>query len=82
MSYLNTKPLIYGLEKGMMHDQVELVFRLVDADIATAMNGNLCRCATYLRIQEAIKKAAASAPAPAATAPSPSRPRQAGSPRS
>ena len=53
-----------------------------DADIATAMNGNLCRCATYLRIQEAIKKAAASAPAPAATAPSPSRPRQAGSPRS
>jgi isoquinoline 1-oxidoreductase subunit alpha len=51
-----------------------------DADIANAMNGNLCRCATYLRIQDAIKKAA-SAPAPAATAPSPSRPRQAGSPR-
>ena len=30
-----------------------------DADIDTAMNGNLCRCATYLRIREAIHKAAA-----------------------
>ena len=29
-----------------------------DADIDTAMNGNLCRCATYLRIREAIHKAA------------------------
>src|ERR1043166_7100239 len=34
-----------------------------DADIDTAMNGNLCRCATYLRIREAIHKAAAMAPA-------------------
>ena len=34
-----------------------------DADIDTAMNGNLCRCATYLRIREAIHKAAAAAPA-------------------
>ena len=34
-----------------------------DADIDTAMNGNLCRCATYLRIREAIHKAAASSPA-------------------
>ena len=33
-----------------------------DADIDTAMNGNLCRCATYLRIREAIHKAAAAAP--------------------
>ena len=33
-----------------------------DADIDTAMNGNLCRCATYLRIREAIHKAAAMAP--------------------
>ena len=31
-----------------------------DSDIATAMSGNLCRCGTYLRIREAIKKAAAS----------------------
>src|SRR5690349_15787154 len=29
-----------------------------DADIDTAMNGNLCRCATYLRIREAIHRAA------------------------
>ena len=33
-----------------------------DADIDTAMNGNLCRCATYLRIREAIHKAAAASP--------------------
>ena len=32
-----------------------------DADIDQAMNGNLCRCATYLRIREAIHKAAAMA---------------------
>ncbi|MEO6528964.1 MAG: (2Fe-2S)-binding protein [Gemmatimonadaceae bacterium] len=51
-----------------------------DAQIAAAMNGNLCRCATYLRIQEAVRKAAASAPA--ASAPSAARPRQAGAPRS
>ena len=29
-----------------------------DAEIDTAMNGNLCRCATYNRIRAAIKKAA------------------------
>jgi isoquinoline 1-oxidoreductase alpha subunit len=29
-----------------------------DADIDRAMNGNLCRCGTYLRIREAIHKAA------------------------
>jgi isoquinoline 1-oxidoreductase alpha subunit len=50
-----------------------------DSEIASAMNGNLCRCATYLRIQEAVKKAAA---APAASAPSTAKPRQAGAPRS
>ncbi|MBW3629958.1 MAG: (2Fe-2S)-binding protein [Gemmatimonadetes bacterium] len=32
-----------------------------DADIEAAMNGNLCRCATYLRIREAIKRAATDA---------------------
>jgi len=32
--------------------------RPTDADIDTAMNGNLCRCATYLRIRQAIHKAA------------------------
>jgi len=30
-----------------------------DADIDAAMQGNLCRCATYLRIREAIHRAAA-----------------------
>ncbi len=30
-----------------------------DQDIDAAMNGNLCRCGTYLRIREAIHKAAA-----------------------
>lgn len=29
-----------------------------DADIATAMNPNICRCGTYLRIREAIHLAA------------------------
>jgi isoquinoline 1-oxidoreductase alpha subunit len=29
-----------------------------DADINTAMNGNLCRCGTYTRIREAIHRAA------------------------
>ena len=29
-----------------------------DADIDTAMNRNLCRCATYLRIRQAIHRAA------------------------
>jgi len=40
-----------------------------DADIDSSMNGNLCRCGTYLRIREAIHKAANGAHAPA-TSPS------------
>jgi isoquinoline 1-oxidoreductase alpha subunit len=28
-----------------------------DADIDAAMNGNICRCATYIRIRAAIKRA-------------------------
>jgi isoquinoline 1-oxidoreductase alpha subunit len=28
-----------------------------DAQIDAAMNGNLCRCATYLRIRQAIHRA-------------------------
>ena len=31
-----------------------------DADIDAAMAGNICRCGTYVRIREAIKKAAQS----------------------
>ena len=30
-----------------------------DADIDSHMNGNLCRCATYVRIRAAIHEAAA-----------------------
>ena len=32
-----------------------------DADIDAAMGGNICRCATYIRIRAAIKDAASSA---------------------
>jgi isoquinoline 1-oxidoreductase subunit alpha len=32
-----------------------------DADINAAMAGNICRCGTYVRIREAIKRAAAGA---------------------
>jgi aerobic-type carbon monoxide dehydrogenase small subunit (CoxS/CutS family) len=39
-----------------------------DADINTAMNGNLCRCGTYVRIREAIKRAAAMPPRATQTA--------------
>ena len=31
-----------------------------DADIESAMSGNICRCGTYVRIREAIKQAAQS----------------------
>src|SRR6185436_13525723 len=34
-----------------------------DADIDTAMNGNICRCTTYLRIRQAIHRAAELQPA-------------------
>jgi isoquinoline 1-oxidoreductase alpha subunit len=30
---------------------------LTDHDIDTAMDGNICRCGTYLRIREAVKRA-------------------------
>ena len=39
-----------------------------DAEIDAAMNGNLCRCGTYLRIREAIHRAAAMPPNPATQA--------------
>ena len=31
--------------------------RPTDAQITTAMNGNLCRCGTYVRIRDAVKRA-------------------------
>ena len=39
-----------------------------DADIDMAMTGNICRCATYLRIREAIHKAAGTRPTTTPTA--------------
>jgi isoquinoline 1-oxidoreductase alpha subunit len=46
------------------------IARPSDADIDRAMNGNLCRCGTYLRIRQAIHHAASlrSAPAQASAA--------------
>jgi isoquinoline 1-oxidoreductase alpha subunit len=53
-----------------------------DAQITAAMNGNLCRCATYHRIRDAIHKAAStSAATPSVPAAPAARPRQAGTPR-
>jgi isoquinoline 1-oxidoreductase subunit alpha len=40
-----------------------------DADIDAAMSGNICRCGTYIRIREAIKRAAAAQPRAAAAQP-------------
>jgi isoquinoline 1-oxidoreductase alpha subunit len=44
-----------------------------DQDIDAALNGNLCRCGTYLRIRQAVHKAAAIAssgrPMPPASSP-------------
>jgi len=36
-----------------------------DSDIDQAMSGNICRCGTYVRIREAIKRAAKPATTPA-----------------
>src|SRR3990170_3328059 len=47
------------------------IARPTDADIDTAMNGNLCRCGTYLRIRQAIHRASALATAAARPNPSP-----------
>ena len=41
-----------------------------DKDIDSAMNGNLCRCATYIRIRQAIHRAAAIATSASKRAPS------------
>jgi isoquinoline 1-oxidoreductase alpha subunit len=42
--------------------------RPTDAQIDTAMNGNICRCGTYLRIREAIHKASTMPARPTQTA--------------
>jgi aerobic-type carbon monoxide dehydrogenase small subunit (CoxS/CutS family) len=49
-------------QNGMMIQATDLLGRVkrpTDADIRTAMNGHLCRCGTYIRITQAIKRAAA-----------------------
>lgn len=48
-------------QSGQIMSAVALLSRNArpsDADIDTAMSGNLCRCATYLRIRAAIHEAA------------------------
>ena len=47
-------------QSGQMMSAVALLGRTpkpTDAEIDTAMNGNLCRCGTYPRIREAIHRA-------------------------
>ena len=39
-----------------------------DAQINTAMNGNICRCGTYVRIRQAIQRAANMTARPTETA--------------
>lgn len=48
---------------------IEKTPRPSDADIDTALNTNLCRCATYLRIRAAVHRAAAIKSGTASTAP-------------
>jgi isoquinoline 1-oxidoreductase alpha subunit len=48
-------------QAGQMMSAAALLMAIAkpsDADIDRAMNGNICRCGTYLRIREAIHKAA------------------------
>lgn len=50
-------------QSGQIMTAISLVTRVPepsDEDIDNAMAGNLCRCATYMRIRRAIKSAAAS----------------------
>jgi isoquinoline 1-oxidoreductase alpha subunit len=44
--------------------------KVTDADIDQAMNGNICRCATYLRIRQAIHRAAGLGAMPTTNEPS------------
>ena len=50
-------------QSGQVMSAVALLNRTpdpTDADIDAAMSGNICRCATYIRIRQAIKNAAKS----------------------
>jgi len=51
-------------QSGQIMSAVALLERIpnpTDADIDAAMSGNICRCGTYLRIRQAIHKAAGDA---------------------
>jgi isoquinoline 1-oxidoreductase subunit alpha len=53
-------------QAGQIMSAVALLSRMpqpTDAEIAAGMNGNLCRCGTYLRIRAAIRAAANALPA-------------------
>lgn len=58
-------------QSGQIMTAVALLARTpkpTDAQVDAAMSGNLCRCATYLRVRAAITQAAAATPArPAST---------------
>ena len=66
MSHHDNLPVIPESEKAAMAAEEPLpnpglephTPRPTDAQINTAMNGNLCRCGTYTRIREAIHRAA------------------------
>src|SRR5437773_11463375 len=52
-------------QAGQLMSAAALLTRVAkptDADIDGAMNGNLCRCGTYLRIRQAIHQAAQGRP--------------------
>jgi len=54
-------------QAGQLMSAAALIARIAkpsDADIDQAMNGNLCRCGTYLRIRQAVHRAASIAANP------------------
>src|ERR687897_2517653 len=58
-------------QSGQIMTAIALLTELpkpTDADIDAAMTGNICRCATYMRIREAIHKAAGQTTTPTAAA--------------
>ena len=58
-------------QAGQMMSAVALLAKTPkpsDADIDSAMNGNICRCGTYLRIRQAIHRAASISANPAKAA--------------
>jgi isoquinoline 1-oxidoreductase alpha subunit len=57
----NTVPQCGYCQSGQIMSAVALLARTdepSDSDIDSAMEGNLCRCGTYLRVRNAIRRAA------------------------